>query len=167
MFSLGFWSWSWELCRVCVAALADLFWFMCLYLCLCLLVFCRLSLSLVCHLQPLFPIVSSEMFLPLQVVASVTTSFPFPVSASACLYACWTFLKWHRNSATFLDISLSLFFPTPSAFFHSSLVWKQERALFEQYYSCPLWLWSHSGHQSVPPLASRTEKALLQSNSKE
>lgn len=73
-------------------------------------------------------------------------------------------VKWHWNSTYFLDISLSF---SPSAFSHSSFVWKQERALFEQYYACPLWLWPCFGHQSVPPLADRIEKALLQSTCKE
>lgn len=94
----------------------------------------------------------------------------FSIPVSVCLYT--FFLDIHSRKNTFWSdteflrhFSLSLFF-SPSAFSHSSLVWKQERALFEQYYSCPLWLWSRVGHQSVPPLANRREKALLQSTRK-
>lgn len=48
-----------------------------------------------------------------------------------------TLPKWHKMS---LSIQTCLLLP------HSSLVWKQERALFEQYYSCPMWLFNLLWH---------------------
>lgn len=64
--------------------------------------------------------------------------------------------KVTKNRTYFLDISLHPL--------HSSLVWKQEGALFEQYYSCPLWLWSLFGHRSVPLSVDSAEKGLPQSS---
>lgn len=66
-----------------------------------------------------------------------------------------------QEQLLFVQHFLFLFSPHPSAFYHSSLVWKQERAVFKQYYSCPLWLWSRVGHQSVPPSGERNPTSVL------